>query len=160
MNCPSCQKETAPDSFFCYWCDRFIPDPGRGKKAGVFRRFMALMIDPVAAVLAYVIPLAALSAISKDLALVAAILLPFVYLLWFLMLLREGQTPGKRVLGLRVVEQTTGRNPGFGRMFVRELPGRFLSGLIFGLGYLWALFDKNSQAWHDRLARTVVVEGG
>jgi uncharacterized RDD family membrane protein YckC len=26
-----------------------------------------------------------------------------------------------------------------------------------GLGFIWASFDSESQAWHDKLAGTVVV---
>jgi uncharacterized RDD family membrane protein YckC len=42
-------------------------------------------------------------------------------------------------------------------MFVRETFGRFASGAFFGLGYFWAIFDKNAQGWHDKLAGTVVI---
>lgn len=56
------------------------------------------------------------------------------------------------------MRQQTGAIPGFGAMFVREVFGRFLSGLVSGVGYLWALIDKNGQAWHDKLAGTVVVK--
>jgi uncharacterized RDD family membrane protein YckC len=62
------------------------------------------------------------------------------------------------LLGLQVVDQQTGAIPGFGKMFLREVVGRFLSGLFLGLGYLWALFDKNGQGFHDKLAGTVVVK--
>lgn len=157
MNCPSCAKETAPDSYFCNWCDAYIPAPNRGRKANTFLRFIALLLDPLIGLVLYFVPVAILASVSEDPAVLVAVLLPVVYLVWFLMLLRQGLTPGKRLMGLVVVEQRTGRTPGFGRMFVRELPGRFLSGLLFGLGYLWALFDRNGQAWHDKLAGTVVL---
>lgn len=42
-------------------------------------------------------------------------------------------------------------------MCLLEIIGRFLSGLFFGLGYLWALFDKNGQEWHDKLTGIVVL---
>jgi hypothetical protein len=50
MTCPSCHKEVAVDSFFCAWCDRFIPVPEKGTKANLFARWVALMIDPLIAV--------------------------------------------------------------------------------------------------------------
>ena len=56
-----------------------------------------------------------------------------------------------------MVRAQTGDIPGFGKMFVREVPGRFVSALVFGLGYFWAIIDRNGQAWHDRIAGTVVV---
>jgi uncharacterized RDD family membrane protein YckC len=32
-----------------------------------------------------------------------------------------------------------------------------LSGIVCLLGYLWMLWDKEKQTWHDKLATTVVV---
>jgi uncharacterized RDD family membrane protein YckC len=26
-----------------------------------------------------------------------------------------------------------------------------------GLGFLWVIFDKRNQAWHDKMANTLVV---
>ena len=57
-----------------------------------------------------------------------------------------------------MVDYQTGTIPGFGKMFVREIVGRFISGDFNGLGYFWAIFDKNSQAWHDKIAGTVVLQ--
>jgi uncharacterized RDD family membrane protein YckC len=68
----------------------------------------------------------------------------------------SGQTFGKRVLGLRVVDfQTAGPVP-LGRAMGRSLARAFLSG-IFLLGYLWMLWDPQQQTWHDKLAHTTVV---
>jgi len=158
MTCPTCTKEIAPDSFFCRWCDQFVPSPGRGKKAGLFARWLALVIDPMIALTLYFAGIIVFGAFSKDFGLAAAIVLPLLYFGWFLSLLRKGRTPGKSVLGLQVVDHQTGDIPGFGKMFVREIVGRFLSGLFFGIGYFWALFDKDAQAWHDKLAGTVVIK--
>jgi len=118
---------------------------------------VALALDPLIAVILYALGVGLFGSLSKDLGTVAAIALPIVYLVWFLSLLRKGLTPGKKLLGLQVVDYQTGRIPGFGKMFVREIVGRFISGLFFGLGYFWAIFDKNSQAWHDKIAGTVVL---
>ena len=32
--------------------------------------------------------------------------------------------------------------------------GAIVSGAACGLGYVWALFDRNGYTWHDRLSRT------
>ncbi|OLB49788.1 MAG: hypothetical protein AUI08_07075 [Gemmatimonadetes bacterium 13_2_20CM_2_65_7] len=158
MNCPSCKKEIVPDSVFCSWCSDFVPSSGQGKKAGLFRRWVALALDPLIAVVLYLVGVGIVGSISKDLGTVAAIVLPIVYLVWFLSLLRKGVTPGKKLMGLQVVNQQTGSIPGMGTMFVREFVGRFISGAFGGLGYFWAIFDKNSQAWHDKIAGTVVLK--
>ncbi|GFP19667.1 hypothetical protein HKBW3S03_01172 [Candidatus Hakubella thermalkaliphila] len=172
MICPSCNNEIMPDSCFCAWCSDFVPDPAKGKKANLFTRWAALIIDPLIAfglwgLSAMTLGLLAVmvGSISEDLAGAAGVLfsvlafvLPIAYFVWFLSLLPKGLTPGKLILGLRVVDHQTGAIPGFGRMSLREIVGRFLSGLFFGLGYFWALFDKNAQAWHDKLAGTVVLK--
>lgn len=160
MICPACEKENLPDSFFCTWCSAYMPAPQIGKKAGLFARFMALVLDPVIAILLYVGAIAVLGGGtgSADVGIAVAVLLPIIYFVWYLSLMRQGLSPGKKLLGLQVVDHQTGRIPGFGKMFVREIIGRGISGLIFGLGYLWAIFDKNAQSWHDKIAGTVVVK--
>lgn len=70
----------------------------------------------------------------------------------------EGRSPGKEVMGLRVVSEQSGEAPGTGAMLARELIGRVIGLLFGGLGFLWALLDRDGQGWHDKLARTVVVK--
>lgn len=67
-----------------------------------------------------------------------------------------GQTPGKMAVGIRVV-LADGRVPGIGRAFLREVVGKFLSGLVLCVGYLWMLWDSERQCWHDKLVGTRVV---
>lgn len=64
-------------------------------------------------------------------------------------------TVGKRLMGL-AVQGVDGRQLSFGRASVRWA-GRWLSSLVFGLGYLLALFTDKRQTLHDLLAGTVVV---
>ena len=69
-----------------------------------------------------------------------------------------GQTLGKRICSLRVIDAETyqpgiGIGRGVGRYFAH-----ILSGLPLGLGYLWMLWDPRKQTWHDKLARTLVVK--
>ena len=67
-----------------------------------------------------------------------------------------GQTPGKMLVGLRVVE-TAGRPPGYPRAFLRAALGTLGSALL-GLGMLPLFFDPARRALHDRLLRTRVVK--
>jgi len=67
-----------------------------------------------------------------------------------------GQTAGKRLLGLRVA-RGGGDSVGFGRALLRETVGRWVAGVVLGLGYVWAAWDKDGRGWHDKLAGTVVV---
>jgi uncharacterized RDD family membrane protein YckC len=68
----------------------------------------------------------------------------------------SGQTLGKQALGIRVIDYSTGGPLGYGKSFLRYV-GRIASGAICALGYLWMLWDKEKQTWHDKIAGTVVV---
>ncbi len=67
-------------------------------------------------------------------------------------------TPGKMLLALKIVDADTG-----GRLSVGQCVARYfaysVSMLPLGLGFLWIAFDGKKQAWHDKLAGTVVIRG-
>lgn len=67
-----------------------------------------------------------------------------------------GQTLGKWAMDIRVVDASTGLPIGYGRSSLRAF-GRIVSWCVFGLGYWWALWDPQKQAWHDVMAGTVVI---
>ncbi len=68
----------------------------------------------------------------------------------------SGQTVGKKVLNIRVVDVATGGSIDFGRSTARNLM-RIVSGIPCWLGYFWMLWDPNRQTWHDKVANTTVV---
>ncbi len=70
---------------------------------------------------------------------------------------RKGQTIGKRIVGIEVVGKYTREPIGFGRGIGRYF-ARILSNLCFGLGYLWAIWDKESEAWHDKMVNSAVID--
>jgi uncharacterized RDD family membrane protein YckC len=35
--------------------------------------------------------------------------------------------------------------------------GTLLSGSFFGIGYVWALWDREHRTWHDHIGKTYVV---
>ena len=155
MHCPSCSKEVVADKLFCNWCEAFIPNKTVGKKAGLFRRWLASAIDPIIVIILYVILAAILGAIFGRG--IAFVIVTLGYVYFISRLLSKGMTLGKWLLGVKVVEKLTGNSPGFWRMILRETIGKGVSGMIFGLGFFWAIWDKDGQAWHDKIARTVVV---
>src|SRR5262249_23142963 len=74
--------------------------------------------------------------------------------------LRRGQTVGKRVMKLKIVDASTGQpmdlsaaRKRWGIHFLLSLagPGAYLDGL-------WQLWDTQKQTLHDKAARTVVVK--
>ncbi len=163
MNCPGCTKEIVADKLFCTWCDVFVPNPSAGTKAGIGRRWFASVIDPIVGLIVFLFIVATAGGVGAGIsggiglgifAIVGAIIAFIVFNLKFL---AKGMTIGKWMLGEQVVDKRRGGNPGILRMLLREVFGKFISGLFFGLGYFWAIFDKDNQAWHDKIAGTVVV---
>lgn len=65
-------------------------------------------------------------------------------------------TPGKYLVSAAVVDAESGLSPSTSRLTLRYF-AYFISLVPFGLGFLWIVFDKRKQGWHDKIARTVVV---
>jgi uncharacterized RDD family membrane protein YckC len=67
----------------------------------------------------------------------------------------KGTTIGGIVCGLKIVRRD-GSELNWDTAIVRAL-GCFLSMVVAGLGFLWIVFDEDRQAWHDKIAGTLVV---
>lgn len=82
----------------------------------------------------------------------AALFFPtYLVLFWTL----TGETPGMRVMGVRVV-RSDGRRLSLW-VAIKRLFGYFVCLLTLGLGFLWVLLDNQRQGLHDILAGTVVI---
>ena len=80
--------------------------------------------------------------------------LPIAIVAWFWV--KKGATPGKMICGIRIIT-VDGSPLTIGKCLVRYI-GYYLSMIPLALGYLWAAWDQRSQAWHDKMARTLVVK--
>jgi uncharacterized RDD family membrane protein YckC len=113
-------------------------------KAGFIYRWAAHVFDQL-----IVLPLLVVTAIlfksSNALGTIAGLL--YLVYLWLATGL-YGATLGKRLFNLKVVK-VDGSKLGLGGAFLREVVGKFISGLVFSLGFLWAVWDKDKQTWHD-----------
>jgi uncharacterized RDD family membrane protein YckC len=135
-----------------------------GQRAGFVTRLAAMVVDALilsvgirgtiwlldvnARVLRRFAPPVALGTIV----LLASPLVVALYLMVFWRL--RGQTPGKWLLGVRVVTLGGGKI-GAGGVLAR-LGGYLLSALPFYLGFLWILGPER-RGFHDLLARTEVI---
>ena len=70
---------------------------------------------------------------------------------------RGGGTPGKRIIGLRLVKSGTNEVVGMGRAVGRRL-GEIISGIPCYLGYFWMLWDDKNQTWHDKMVDSEVIK--
>ena len=143
--------------------------------AGFWIRFFAWFIDSIVVGFAFGLPMSILfpqygSSICRESAstgmcsstahyILAATTLPdFIFtavyftLAWWLI----GGTLGQHLVGLRVVDATTGT-----RISLLQSIGRFLGYLLSislaCLGLIWVGLDTHKQGWHDKLAHTFVL---
>ncbi|MEV8455128.1 RDD family protein [Streptomyces sp. NPDC052095] len=75
-----------------------------------------------------------------------------------------GSTPGKMILGMRIVNSRTGQKPSFGPALVRWGFPIGLGYITCALGYILIVispfFDNTGQlrGWHDKAANTLVIK--
>jgi uncharacterized RDD family membrane protein YckC len=146
-----------------------VTDPVTGPSgyAGLVTRAVALGVDAVTINLIALLAGAAVSAILSvfgdgggfDLA--AALAGGLAWALWcgayFVTFWTfSGQTPGARLLGIRVIGPGGGLSLG---RATRRFLGLVLALVPFGAGFLPVLFDDRRRGLHDRIAGTVVRWG-
>lgn len=76
-----------------------------------------------------------------------------VILFW----VQKSATPGKMIIGLKIVDAKTGGKPSTGQLIGRYL-GYYVSGIALCLGFVAVAFNRRKQGWHDKLAGTLVVK--
>jgi uncharacterized RDD family membrane protein YckC len=81
-----------------------------------------------------------------------------LFLILWMRKLGRGQSWGQKAVGISLVSKANGRPVGAWKAFGRYLVAQLVSGALFGLGYLWMLWDHDKQTWHDKILNTVVVE--
>lgn len=159
MNCPNCGKSIQGGQSICPWCGVLISNLDAGIVAGPGKRLAGHILDiAVWALLWIIIAVMIVGGSEPDSGGKAfwGVLLLFASVIYYFVLLARGQSYGKWFLGMKAFH-TTGKPAGFCVMLVRETIGKFISGMVFSLGYLWLLWDPDHQTWHDKLASTVVM---
>ena len=131
---------------------QWTPSGPSGPRAGFWRRFAAAFLDGV--VLG--VPIFVLALLIDSDAIGALYVVAGIAYFTYFEGSESGQTVGKRALGIRVIDFGTGGSIGYGRAAIRWI-SRILSSIPCYLGYLWMLWDKEKQTWHDKVATSVVV---
>lgn len=178
--CAECGKTFAPDELIplagrnvCAGCKPFalqklkegITIPGQIEYAGFWIRVGAKLIDGIILGVINMIVTFGVGAVGSQLSgnashailLLLQVLIQFgfgaSYTAWFLS--RQGATPGKLALGLRVIRPDSGPISfwrGVGRYFAE-----MLSSFILLIGYIMVAFDDEKRALHDRICDTRVI---
>jgi uncharacterized RDD family membrane protein YckC len=141
------------------------PDAGPGggmEFAGPGERLVGYIVDIIiisVAVIAFTIIGALLAAVLPIIGgiaiFIAIIVVPLVYFPYFWS--KSGQTPGQKMMGIKVVRDADGGPVTMGSAILR-LVGYWISGLVFYLGYIWIFIDKRKRGWFDLIAGTVVIK--
>jgi uncharacterized RDD family membrane protein YckC len=74
---------------------------------------------------------------------------------WLFLTRNNGQTPGKMLMGIKVIKSDGTELTGIDAV-LRYL-GYYINTAVFFLGWIWAFIDPQQQGWHDKIARTFVV---
>ena len=133
-------------------------------RAGFLDRFVAFSFDYfLILALSYAALFAAGRAIGPSAAASNPLLIGWLaawlvlFLLYHAALSSGGRsTLGKKLFGVQVFT-TDGYPLDFSKALIRSTC-YVVSSLLFGLGFLWALWDKEKKAWHDKIAGTMVLE--
>lgn len=137
-----------------------------GHYSGAVSRLVAGVLDLVFIFVSYTLGLAGLNLLttaffnvslnknpSGTAATIALLSWGFIYTFSFLVIV--GRTPGKAIVGLRVVAKNGGPLHS-GRAFVRVIMMP-LSLVFFAVGLLMIVFQREHRALHDLIAGTAVV---
>jgi uncharacterized RDD family membrane protein YckC len=78
-------------------------------------------------------------------------------IMWFLSIKRSGNTWGKQIMGIRVLNDSR-ETPPLRSLISRELVklGLMLTPLV--VSFLWIIGDEQKQGWHEKLFRTYVID--
>lgn len=160
--CPSCSNETPAGARWCGICHANVLQPEVGRLASPGKRLIAYFLDglvPLVAIFLIVIVGIGTFASTEGgnpMGLLLGFGLLIAYVVWAFRLFARGTTPGKHLLGMFVIKED-GERVGLATMILREWIGKAISGMVFSLGFLWILIDRDNQGWHDKLASTYVV---
>jgi uncharacterized RDD family membrane protein YckC len=65
-------------------------------------------------------------------------------------------TPGKMLFDCKIVDANSKDKARTSQLIIRYL-AYYISAIPLGLGFIWILFDKHNQGWHDKLSKTLVI---
>lgn len=122
------------------------------KRASLLQRLVALIIDTV--ILGLVGGAVGLGSGKEILGISGGFIVGVIYN-WYFWTRQKGQTPGKMLVGIRVVK-ANGQSLNDVEAVVRYI-GYYINTFLLFIGWIWAIFDSKNQGFHDKLAGTIVV---
>ncbi len=133
--------------------------------AGLFRRLFAIFYDSFLLLAILFIVTAVANALNHGEAIepgdslyllyvLAIFFLSYLYFAWFW--IHGGQSLGMKTWRIQL------QSSDHCKISWKTTAIRFVSALfswgVFGVGFLWALFDKKNRCWHDLASNTVIID--
>jgi len=125
-----------------------------GPRSGFWRRFGGALLDGIILYIVEIIIVKAAHIHGKG-GNGIGLLISVVYFT-FMIGSSRGQSLGQMAVGIRVIDFNTGGSIGYGRALIRWVVS-IVSAIAILIGYLWMLWEKEKQCWHDKAANDVVV---
>ena len=120
-----------------------------GERAGFGARLGATIIDGIVSyAIAFVLGLA-----DPNLAVLGGIIGLAIYCV----MVGKGQSIGQKATNIRLVDTNSGAGISAGKALGRRIVS-IVSAIPCYLGFLWMLWDKDKQTWHDKVVGSVVVK--
>ena len=139
--CPRCQTANAPMGLFCANCNLYLRDETQSVERVTFtRRILG----------------------SSVLESVLFVLTLFIgWFIWLIFAARNAQSPAKSLTSIYIINIETGRAAGVAEVWLRDVVLKIIvAGIVpFGtiVASVWVLFDRDRQALHDKVIKTVLV---
>ncbi len=171
MRCPVCGLESKGKNLNCSVCgavlkngkkhvEKAVKKEAQGPKVSLSafptvkfgRRLVAYLIDFAVVTLFFAFLVAAGMKEIPDF-LAQTVMAFYFIILWVFW---DGRTVGKKIMKIKIVT-IEGKPITPGKAILRYL-GYIISSLGAFLGFLWIIWDKNHQGWHDKIAKTLVVK--
>ena len=156
MFCPHCGQPVAESATFCGACGKPLVEGVRVERegyhagkaiAGIWIRLGSAILDGLVVFgISIVVGIFFFSEGTRS---------NPVGLIYAIVTYSLGTSLGMRATHLSMVN-AKGDAPGWGRGTGRAFAS-ILSGLALGLGFFWAIWDREHRTWHDHLAGTWVV---
>lgn len=145
--------------------DSITPASSSPTYAGIFRRLFAIFYDCFLLIAILFIVTAIANAMNNGEAIepgnhlypvyvITVFILSYLYFAWFWM--HGGQSLGMKTWQIKLQSSDNGKI-GWKTTAMRFVSAIFSWG-FFGLGFLWALFDKKKRCWHDLTSHTVLID--
>jgi uncharacterized RDD family membrane protein YckC len=141
------------------------PTTTEPRYAGLFRRLFAIFYDIflLTAILFIVAAIAMVLNHGKAIEtsdnfrpvyIIVMLSICYLYFSWFW--INGGQTLGMKTWQIKIISSDE-QHISWNTTALRFVSAIFSWG-VFGLGFLWAFFDKKNRCWHDLISKTVLLD--